>query len=199
MRLSQCTPSWQRSASRPAARGRPPTGGGGRRHGHWCHPSRVKRETRSTVASQSSLAAAARRATRPLDPAVKHRPRCVDRPEVDRARMRMMRPYRWLTVSTRDREAPQLVRERVKCGKPSCRCARGVKHGPYWYFRYEEWDRAAGVVRYRREYVPKSELARVRRWIRRDRIAHGRVRSFLRFARRYVSRPKQCVPQIVAR
>jgi hypothetical protein len=74
----------------------------------------------------------------------------------------MMRPYRWLTVRTEDRDAPQLVRERVRCGKPSCRCTRGVKHGPYWYLRYEEWDQAAGVVRYRREYVPKCKLARVR-------------------------------------
>ena len=23
--------------------------------------------------------------------------------------------------------------EKVKCGKPNCRCARGTLHGPYWY------------------------------------------------------------------
>jgi hypothetical protein len=94
-----------------------------------------------------------------------------------------MRSYRWLTVSMQDREAPQLVREWVKCGKPSCHCAGGVRHGPYWYFRYEEWDRADGVVRYRREYVPRCELARVRGWIRRHRIRNGFSRSFLRLAR----------------
>jgi hypothetical protein len=112
---------------------------------------------------------------------------------------RIMRPYRWLTVSPQDREAPQLVRERVKCGKPSCRCAGGVRHGPYWYFRYEEWDPATGVVRYRREYVPKCELARVRGWIRRDRLANGLVRSLLRDARRYVSRSKPSAPRIAVR
>lgn len=24
-------------------------------------------------------------------------------------------------------------RERVRCGKPSCKCAAGALHGPYWY------------------------------------------------------------------
>jgi hypothetical protein len=111
----------------------------------------------------------------------------------------MSRPYKWLAVSRRDREAPQLVREWVKCGKPSCRCARGMRHGPYWYFRYEEWDRAAGLVRYRREYVPKRELGRVRRWIKRHRRENQRTRSFLSSARRYLSRPKPSTPRIVVR
>lgn len=26
--------------------------------------------------------------------------------------------------------------EHVRCGKPGCRCERGVLHGPYWY-RYQ--------------------------------------------------------------
>jgi hypothetical protein len=102
---------------------------------------------------------------------------------------RMMRPYRWSTVSKQDREAPQLVRERVRCGKLSCHCARGVRHGPYWYFRYEEWDRTAGILRYRREYVPKVELPRVQGWIRRDRAGSKQMRSFLSLIRRYASRP----------
>jgi len=33
------------------------------------------------------------------------------------------------------------------------------------YLRYEEFDRRTGETRYRREYVPAVELARVRRWI----------------------------------
>jgi hypothetical protein len=60
------------------------------------------------------------------------------------------------------------------CEKERGRTPTATPRAPaYWYFRYEERDPAAGVVRYRREYVPKSELARVRRWIRRDRIANG--------------------------
>jgi hypothetical protein len=54
----------------------------------------------------------------------------------------MKRAYRWLAVKPQDRETPQLVRERVKCGKPSCRCTRGVRHGPYWYFPYMNIRRA---------------------------------------------------------
>lgn len=39
------------------------------------------------------------------------------------------------------------------------------------YLRYEFWDAEAGTTRYAREYVPKRELARVRRWVRRHRAA----------------------------
>src|SRR5882672_5067392 len=82
---------------------------------------------------------------------------------------RVLRPYHYMTVAKEDREDPRLVRERVKCGKPSCRCAQDVRHrhGPYIYLRYEEFDRRTQQVRYRREYVAESELARVRQWIRR--------------------------------
>jgi len=47
---------------------------------------------------------------------------------------------------------PHLVRELVKGGKPSCDCAKDVRrrHGPYWYFRFEEFDRRTGQTRYRR-------------------------------------------------
>ena len=96
---------------------------------------------------------------------------------------RVLRPYRYLTVAKEDREDPRLVRERVKCGKPSCRCAQDVRyrHGPYMYLRYQEYDRRTGETRYRREYVPAVELARVRRWIRRARTASSRGRAVMGF------------------
>jgi hypothetical protein len=40
---------------------------------------------------------------------------------------------------------------------------------PYMFLRYQYWDRDTGRDRYARDYVPHSELARVRRWIRRAR------------------------------
>ena len=83
---------------------------------------------------------------------------------------RRIRPYRYLTLRPDTRERVHLVRERIRCGKPSCRCARGSKHGPYRYLRYQYWDAAAERDRYAREYVPESELPRVRRWIRRARV-----------------------------
>jgi uncharacterized protein DUF6788 len=80
---------------------------------------------------------------------------------------RALRPFRYLRIPAQDREHVYLVHERVKCGKPSCRCARGARHGPYTFLRYQYWDEDAGRDRYAREYVPRVELARVRRWIRR--------------------------------
>jgi len=62
-----------------------------------------------------------------------------------------------------------LGRERVKCDKPFCRCADGLRHGPYTFLRYQYWDAVAKRDRYAREYGPRSELPRVRRWIRRAR------------------------------
>ena len=61
------------------------------------------------------------------------------------------------------------MREWVKCGKPTCRCARGLRHGPYTFLRYQYWDADAGRDRHAREYVPRSELRRVQCWIRRAR------------------------------
>ena len=80
------------------------------------------------------------------------------------------RRYRYLAVPKDERERPHLVRELVKCGKSTCRCANDPKrrHGPYTYFRWEHWA-TSGNVAYFREYVPPSELTRVRRWIRRYR------------------------------
>ena len=51
-----------------------------------------------------------------------------------------------LEPSGEDRENPHIVRELVRCGKASCRCAREQKHrhGPYLYLRYEEYDPKRG-------------------------------------------------------
>jgi hypothetical protein len=102
---------------------------------------------------------------------------------------RTLRPYRYLAIPQQDRENPHLVREMVKCGKPACRCARDLRHrhGPYAYLRYEEYDRRTGQTHYRREYVPKSELPRVRAWVRRFRTDRAQGRAVLVCLRRYVA------------
>jgi hypothetical protein len=86
---------------------------------------------------------------------------------------RVLRPYHYLTAAKEDREDPHLVRERVKCGKPSCRCAQDVRHrhGPYIYLRYEEFGRRTGQICYRREYA---------------RATSTRRRALMAFLRRYV-------------
>jgi hypothetical protein len=49
-----------------------------------------------------------------------------------------------------------LVEQTRRCGKPGCRCAEGVPHGPYAYFT----PKSAG--RGRARYVPAGLLAAVR-------------------------------------
>jgi len=98
------------------------------------------------------------------------------------------RRYRYLAVPKDERERPHLVRELVKCGKSTCGCARDPRrrHGPYIYFRWERCDAASGRVVYYREYVPPSEVVRVRRWIRWHRGEAAQSRGVLNWLRRVV-------------
>lgn len=87
-----------------------------------------------------------------------------------------LRSFRYLRLPPKDRERVHLARERIKCGKLSCRCAHGLRHGPYVYLRFRYWDAVACRDRYAREYA---------RWIGSDRreiceewrlhFAYGRV------------------------
>ena len=49
-----------------------------------------------------------------------------------------------------------LQSERKACGKPTCRCARGRLHGPYFYRRWREGGRQ------RRGYVKPRDVASTR-------------------------------------
>jgi hypothetical protein len=46
--------------------------------------------------------------------------------------------------------------EWVRCGKVSCKCARGALHGPYWRHQWREGGRT------RRRYVRQADLGDVR-------------------------------------
>lgn len=48
-------------------------------------------------------------------------------------------------------EPGTLQAEYRRCGKPSCRCARGARHGPYVYLRWREGGRQ------RRRYVRAAD------------------------------------------
>ena len=61
--------------------------------------------------------------------------------------------------------------ELVRCGKPSCRCTRGERHGPYLYRRWREGGRQ------RREYVKPSDAERVRAALAEWRRLHPPARS----------------------
>jgi hypothetical protein len=54
----------------------------------------------------------------------------------------------------------------------------------YTYFRWERCDAPSGSVVYYREYVPPSEVVRVRRWIRRYRAEVAETQRLLTVLRR---------------
>jgi len=107
-----------------------------------------------------------------------------------------LRSYRWLAVPRGIREAPRLVWERKSCGQPRCRCARGLRHGPYAYLRWQEWAPSSDAPRSHREYVPRHDVRRVRRWIRRHRARAAEGRRVMALLRALALRElRAAVPQ----
>lgn len=68
-----------------------------------------------------------------------------------------------LEIAKSFHKTPALVRHRVRCGRPTCRCATGEAHGPYWFLRWRE-----GSVQ-RRRYVRHADLAALRAVVERRR------------------------------
>ena len=64
-----------------------------------------------------------------------------------------------------------LREERVRCGRPTCRCARGDLHGPYLYHRWREQGRQ------RRRYVRAQDADEVRAALAEWRHLHPPARS----------------------
>ncbi len=61
----------------------------------------------------------------------------------------------------------------VRCGKPSCRCARGERHGPYYYRFWREDGRL------RKRYVPAAEVAAVQAACEKRRLREELARTDL--------------------
>ena len=61
--------------------------------------------------------------------------------------------------------------ELVRCGKPTCRCASGERHGPYLYRRWREGGRQ------RRQYVKPADAERIRAALAEWRRLHPPARS----------------------
>jgi hypothetical protein len=53
-----------------------------------------------------------------------------------------------------------LMERYLTCGNPHCKCARGERHGPVWYFSVtlDQSHRAGSTV-------PAEQVEQVRRWI----------------------------------
>ena len=53
-----------------------------------------------------------------------------------------------------------LMERYVTCGNPSCKCARGERHGPTWYFSV-----TLGPGRTTGSIIPEEKVDEVRGWI----------------------------------
>jgi hypothetical protein len=62
----------------------------------------------------------------------------------------------------------------ARCGTPTCRCARGDLHGPYWRRFWREDGRT------RSAYVGQADLDATRHAIEQWRQSHPSIRSLLR-------------------
>ena len=53
-----------------------------------------------------------------------------------------------------------LMQRYLTCGNPDCKCARGERHGPFWYFSVtlDQSHRTGSTV-------PPDQVEQVRRWI----------------------------------
>ncbi len=77
------------------------------------------------------------------------------RPGVTDAQPRQSSPCSATETAETLYKTPALVAHRVRCGKPTCRCATGNGHGPYWFLYWRE-----GATQ-RRRYVPAVEVPAV--------------------------------------
>ncbi len=62
-----------------------------------------------------------------------------------------------------------LRREWMRCGTPTCRCARGELHGPYWYRRWREGSQQ------RKQYVKPADVVRVRAALAQWKLLHPSI------------------------
>lgn len=80
---------------------------------------------------------------------------------------------------------PALVRHPVRCGKPNCRCTRGVLHDAWRLY----WRDPNGRQRFR--YVPKADLDAVQAILDERRQQRMLDRLTLQFGRERVRRLEQ--------
>ena len=75
-----------------------------------------------------------------------------------------------------------LVAERIRCGKPGCRCGRGPGHGPYVYLHFRR--REGGAWRPRKRYVAADQVEALRHRLDRTKAQDRATATLLAQARR---------------
>ena len=86
------------------------------------------------------------------------------------------RPYVYGSLEADAREGIPgcVVAQHVRCGKPTCRCARGHLHGPYFAHYWREDGRA------RKRYLERHDAPRVAALCTRYRAQHPSTRALRR-------------------
>jgi hypothetical protein len=70
----------------------------------------------------------------------------------------------------------------VRCGRPSCRCAAGERHGPYLYVSVFAGGKTRSV------YVPRRWEKEVRRWVANVRAVEADVAAITRLSAAWLRR-----------
>jgi hypothetical protein len=79
-----------------------------------------------------------------------------------------------------------LVERYVTCGNPTCKCAKGERHGPVWYLTVTLGrGRTTGGV------IPADKLDQVRTWIENYRAVKDRLEKISEINRELLRRERQ--------
>lgn len=79
-----------------------------------------------------------------------------------------------------------LVERYVTCGNPSCKCAKGERHGPSWYLTV-----TLGPGRTTGGIVSEEQLDQVRNWIENYHLLKERIEKISEINRELLRRERQ--------
>ena len=79
-----------------------------------------------------------------------------------------------------------LIQRFMSCGNPDCKCARGERHGPFWYLSV-----TLGPGRTTGGVAGKGQLERVRRWVENYRQGKSHLEQISEINRELLRRERQ--------
>lgn len=78
---------------------------------------------------------------------------------------------------TNSRVTGVVIKERVKCGKPNCKCTRGELHGGYYYHYFRVFKNGKSTLK--KNYVPKNNVKKLKQQIKQTRDTDKKYRVWL--------------------
>ena len=82
-----------------------------------------------------------------------------------------------ITKPTNSRVTGVVIKEKVKCGKPNCKCARGELHGGYYYHYFRVFINGKSTLK--KNYVPRNKVRYLKQQIRQTRDTDKKYKVFL--------------------